>query len=219
MDLGKTLTDGLTGAAVGLTGGPIGAVVGLLGGVAPDLFGLIAPHLAGAHGAEVAQAVMTAVGAVAGDNPTAAAVAGLTPELRASLSAQLATIALQAEQAKLTDAASDRATVLATLQATLGDVANARSQTLSLAQNGTRETWTPAILSYLVIGMAFLGSGALVWLLLASQGVPTVVVAIVSNVSGSMWALAGAAAQYWLGSSSGSARKDVMLYNSRPAAQ
>lgn len=218
MDLGQTITDGLTGAAVGLTGGPIGAVVGLLGGVAPDLFGLIAPHLVGARGADVAQSVVAAIGAVAGANPTAAAVAGLTPELKATLAAQLANIALQSEQAKLTDAASGRSNDLATLQATLGGIVNARAQTLELSHGGTRETWTPAILSYVVIGMAFVGSAAMLALLLAFQGMPTAVVAILSNVIGSMWGLAAAATQYWLGSSSGSARKDVMLYNSRPAA-
>jgi hypothetical protein len=137
VDLGKTLTDGLTGAATGIVGGPIGIVAGLLGGVLPDFLQLLGPHAAGPQGQAVANAVVQVVSAATGTaNPTSANIIGLDPAAQADLKVKLAEIYAQAQANERADQAAQRANDLAVMQAGLADVQSARAHDVAIQASG-----------------------------------------------------------------------------------
>lgn len=213
MDIGKTFLDGLTGVATGIVGGPIGMVAGLLTGVAPDLLGLFAPHLAGPQGAAVAQAIVDVVSAATGaPTPTAASVAGLSPDARAQLQVQLATIAVQAEAGRQADAASARAAELATWQAQLADVAGARAQTIALAGMKSNIAWAAPVVSVTVL----LTFGAMIAMLFI-RPIPPGSEALANVMLGSLATMASGVVAYWIGSSAGSKQKDDTIQQGQAA--
>jgi hypothetical protein len=207
MNFGDTIEHGLAGAAAGIVGGPIGMALGLIGGIAPDLLGLFSPHLAGPEGTAVADAVVAAVTAATnGEAPTAAAVAGLSPDQRAQLQVQMATIAVQAEAARLADAAAARATELAALQAGLADTAGARAQTVDLAKEKSPIAWGAPIMSAIVLTTF----GAMLGCLMTFK-IPESALALANVMLGTLAAMATQAANYWMGSSAGSHGKDETI--------
>jgi hypothetical protein len=216
MDFGKMLSDGFTGALGGLAGGPLGIVAGLLTGVAPDLFSTFLPHLAGSHGEDVAGAVISAVATATGiEKPTPADVKGLSPDARAALQAQLATIAMQAEKNRLDDLASERAAEIAKLQASLIDTQSARSMEETLAASHSALAYGSVVVSVVIIA-AF---GTTLICVLTGHVPEAASGAFGSVVMGTLTAMATQVANYWLGSSSGSRGKDLALANSMPVPQ
>jgi hypothetical protein len=213
MDVGKVLTDGLTGVLGGIAGGPIGMALGLLTGVAPDLVGLFAPHLAGPQASDVAASVVQVVAAATGKpNPTPSVVAGLTPEQRADLTVRLQQIAVQAEGQRLAADAAQRAGDLATLQAGLADAVSARDQTIALAKAGSVIAYGAPLMSAIVLS----SFGVIAWLVMF-RAVPPGSETLAAGVLEALKLLSVTIVGYWCGSSAGSARKDDTLANAQTA--
>lgn len=158
--------------------------------------------IAGDTGGRVAGLAAEAVRAVTGtDDPAEAAqaVQALPPAEAASLRIRLAEIARAAE-------ADARAAELETFRATLADVQNARGQTVELARAGSQVQWAPVLVSAIVL-LAF----ALMAAAILFKAVPAENREAAMLMLGSLSTFAGAAVQYWLGSSSGSAAKNALL--------
>jgi hypothetical protein len=213
MDLGKTVLDGLTGFVTGIAGGPIGMIAGLLGGIGGDVLPALLPHLAGPQGEDVAKAVVSVVAAATGiAQPTAASVLGLTPDARAALQVQLAQIAMQAESNKLADAAGQRASDLANLQASLIDTQSARAQTVDLVKAGSPIAYGAPIISVVVL-VAF---GVMAWLVMF-RAIPPGSETLAAGVLEALKLLSVTVVAFWCGSSSGSRAKDATLASAQTA--
>jgi hypothetical protein len=167
----------------------------------------IGKWLFGDKGEAVAQDVAQAVQTVTGTSDPDGAHAALArdPQLASQLRVQLAQIAAAQD-------AAQRQAELAELQASLGDVQNARSQTVALAQAHSSVQWGPVVVSVAILA-AF---ATLVWALLTKQ-LPPGVEAAQQMVLGALVSGFTAVVSYWLGSSSGSARKTELLYSSTPS--
>lgn len=74
-------------------------------------------------------------------------------------------------------------------------------------------------IAQLTVSVAVLAAFACAAVLVLSHGVPPTAEAIANVVLGTLGALASAVVNYWLGSSSGSARKTELLANSIPVEQ
>ena len=162
--------------------------------------------IAGDTGGRVAGLAAEAVRAVTGtDDPEQAqrAVEALPPAEAAGLRIRLAEIARAAEN----DA---RTAELETLRATLADVQSARGQTVDLARAGSQVQWAPVLVSAIVL-LAF----ALMAAAILFKAVPAENREAAMLMLGSLSTFAGAAVQYWLGSSSGSAAKNALLLPQR----
>ncbi|MBV9784760.1 MAG: hypothetical protein JO264_13205 [Acidisphaera sp.] len=173
--------------------------------VAPE----IGRWLFGSGGGKVADAVSTAVSAVAGttDPDAVAAIMAGKPELATQLRVQLAQIAAQAE-------AASRTSELDELKAQLADVGGARSQTVALAQAGSRIAWSPAVLSAIVL-LAF---ATMIYVVL-TRTVPEGSAPLANVLLGTLAAMAAQVGNYWLGSSAGSSAKDVQVQQMAEAAR
>lgn len=213
MNLGQTAIDALNGAAAGISGGPVGMVLGLLSGIGGDVLPALIPHLSGPQGKTVAAAVVQAVSTATGaPDPTPANIADLAPDAKADLQVKLATIAAGAEQNRLAAAEAARAAELEALKAGFADTENARDQTVDLARANSAIAWGSVVVSVVIV-LAF--AAALVVVLTgrlsAADG------QIASILIGTLASMATGVANYWLGSSSGSHAKSLMLANSVPA--
>lgn len=201
-DVGGALTDAGAGAVKGLvTGGPVGALIGAVTGVLPD----IGSAIFGKNGSTVMASVQSAVSQVTGNaSPTAADVAGLTPDQQAQLRAQLAQIAATEEQ-------SARAEQVALLTSQLGDVQSARQQTVALAAAKSSAQWGAPVVSILVLATF----GTVMFLALDHQ-LPPGNETMLNMLMGSLAAMASSVVAYWVGSSAGSQAKNALLANSVP---
>lgn len=161
----------------------------------PDLARAIAGDTAG----KVAEAAASAIAAVTGTDDPSEARNRLDgdPALAAQVRIRLAEIA--AEQAR-----AERQADLEEQRAMLADVQSARAQTVALAQAGSAVQWAPVIVSIVVLA-AFAGMG---WAILG-KAVPTENKEAALLMLGNLSSFAGMAVAYWLGSSAGSARKDM----------
>lgn len=175
----------------------MGALIPLALTVAPE----IGRWLFGSGAAKTVDAVGAAVQAVTGtaDADAAAATLAGKPELAVQLRTQLAQIAAQAEQAQ-------RQSDLDTLKSQLADVAGARQQTVSLAQAGSRIAWSPVLLS----GIVLLAFAAMIYIVL-TRSIPDGSGPLANVLLGTLAAMAAQVGNYWLGSSAGSAAKDVQV--------
>lgn len=205
------VTDALSGAAKGAAAGaflgPVGAALGGVLGAAPGLLDLLGVHLFGANGEQVAQAAQAAVSAAVGKpDPTAAEVAGLAPDKMAALRVSLAQIAAQQESQRTAAANAAEQTQLDMLKAQLADIANARSQTVSLAQAGSAIAWGAVAVSVIVLA-AF----ALVCWVVLTRALPTGSDQAATLLLGALSAMGSAVVSYWVGSSAGSAHKTALL--------
>lgn len=202
MDVGKAVEDGITGAAVGAAGGPIGVAMGLVSGLAPDLITAFLPHLAGPQGGLIASSVVQTVASVIGAaNPTPGAVTGLTAEARADVQAKLATLVVQAEQAKQVG--------IATITT---DVQSARSQTKTLLQAHSLLAYGAATISIVVL-LAF---GLVSWLVMF-RAVPPGSEQLMQGVLEALKLMSVTVVGYWCGSSMGSVTKDATLASAQTA--
>ena len=86
--------------------------------------------------------------------------------------------------------------------ATLSDVASARNQTVELAQAKSPIAWGAPVVSTVVL----LTFGLMLGIIL-SHSLPVGSEALANVMLGTLAAMATAVAQYWVGSSAGSARK------------
>jgi hypothetical protein len=183
----------------------MGALIPLAISLAPE----IGKWLFGDTGEKTAAAVAQVVQSVTGttDDQVAQQSINSNPQLAAQLRVQLAQIAAQQEQAAR-QADIDRMT------AQLKDVADARSQTVALAQAKSAVQWAPVIVSFVVLATF----GVVMWCAL-SRTLPAGSETILNMLLGTLAAMATSTVSYWVGSSAGSAQKNDMLYRSAPAGE
>lgn len=185
--VGTALRDAGKGALTGAALGPVGAAGGAALALALDLV----PDLAKVVGIDpsAAQKAVTAVQAITHGEEPAAALAD--PEAMTSLRVELAGIVADHEAA-LADTAQKE------LAARLADVANARAATVQLASANSRLAWGAAVVSAVLL-VAWFAS-----MLAHYRGWPP----LSADDGATLRNLALLVAGYWVGSSSGSARKD-----------
>jgi len=154
----------------------------LLAAVLPAVAPWLMRQFAGEHAATAAYAAADAIAAVAGTDDPAEAAARLEADAaaRATLLVRLAEIAAQREAQQL------------------ADVANARTQTVHLAQAGSPLAWGAAVVSGAVMGLFAFAVIGQAW----GLAVPDLTMRLIEYA---VIAVLG----YWLGSSAGSARKDA----------
>jgi hypothetical protein len=185
-------------------------LIPLILNLAPQLAGMIF----GSKGAEatvkVAAVVQSVVGDVADLNApggVAAAVAHIqsNPQVAADLSAKLADLQVQMQKEQDDAALAMRQDALDELKAELADTSSARDMAVQLAQTHSGLAYGGVVVSVVIV-LAF---GATTYAVLtdhlgSSNGFGSVLV-------GTLAAMATQVANYWLGSSQGSASKNAML--------
>lgn len=187
-----TVVPGIGNAVGGAAGGVIGGVAGLIG----NLFPAVGEMLDGPNGAEVAPVVEKIVQDAVGSTEPGVVTAKLAvdPALNADLAARFKAMA------DLDAAYTER------FKAALADVADARKQTVALAESRNPLAWGAAIVSVIVL-VAFGGVITLTLLRAIPPGSETVL----NVLLGTLAAMATSVVSYWCGSSVGSARKDSIL--------
>jgi len=182
----------------------MGALIPLAISLAPE----IGKWLFGSKGEQTAQAVAQVVQTVTGttDDAVAQQVIARDPTVAAQLRVQLAQLAAQQEQVA-------RQADLDALKAQIGDVQNARAQTVALAQAKSAIAWAPPIVSIVVLATF----GLVMWAAL-TRALPAGSETILNMLLGTLAAMATSVVGYWVGSSAGSERKTDLLYNSTPVA-
>jgi hypothetical protein len=192
----EALLSGAKGAAAGSVGGPIGAAAGGLIGLASSLV----PHVFGEDAKPALQAVAQAITG-ATDEAAQVEVLSSDPAAIAQFKVQALQIAADREAAQL-NAQNDEIT------ARLADVANARQQTVQLAQAGSGLSWGAPVVSVIVAVGFFAAFAALMWVrAIEDAGVS----AMVNMMVGGLVSALTTVLSYWLGSSAGSRRKTDML--------
>jgi hypothetical protein len=168
----------------------------------------IGKWLFGDAGEKTATAVVAAVQAVTGttDEAVASHVLSANPTAAADLRVKLAQIAADREKVQSDAAAAEFA-------AQLRDIADARAQTVALAQNHSPVQWAAPIVSITVLGTF----GAVMYLAL-TRSLPVGSETLLNMLLGSLAAMATSVVGYWVGSSVGSAQKTELLYRSTPPA-
>jgi hypothetical protein len=143
------------------------------------------------------------------------AVAGAlgVPATPDAVSTALATGDADALKAKLSDLESARQTELAAYQAQLGDVADARKQTVTLAHDGSAIAWGAPIVTAAVL-LTF----ALVMFAVTFRGIPPGDNSVIIGLVETLKVLSVACVSYWVGSSSGSKRSSDTIRNIAQAA-
>lgn len=127
------------------------------------------------------------------------ALKGLPPEQLANLRLKLAELAAQ-------ERAAVRAAELAELKEHIQNTVNARQQTVDLARMGHAMAWAPAVVTCIVL-VTF---GIVLFLVLTAK-IPAGQERLADTLVGILGTLAVTSVTYWVGSSSGSARKDTLL--------
>jgi len=192
------------------------ALLPLVLSLAPQLAGLVF----GSKGGEATAKVASVVQAVTGADPTnpdgaAAAVAAIQgkPEVALALQQKLAELhqAMQAEADRESD--QTRADALAELKTRLEDTAGARAQTVTLAQAKSPLAWGSPALSAIIL----ISFGVMLYLVVTSTGISEKTMPMANVLLGTLAAMATQVANYWLGSSHGSAAKDAVLADAQQA--
>lgn len=197
----SALLAGGKGAAAGMALGPVGAAAGGLIGLASSLV----PHIFGDDAKPALAAVAQAITGVT-DEARQVQILSTDPAAVAQFKVQALQIAADREAAQIT-AQTDE------LTARLADVANARQQTVQLAQAGSKMSWGAPVISLVVVVGLF---GALAALLYVGEIQDSGVSAMINMIVGGLVAGFASVLGFWLGSSSGSARKTELLANSVP---
>lgn len=170
------------------------ALLPILAALVPEVVRLIAGDRAGTVSAQVVDVVRTVVGS---DDPDAVQAAIADPAKATELRLALARLAAEREQA-------ERRAEIEALRAALADVGSARQQTVELARARHPMAWGAAAVSVLVLA-AF---GAAVWVVL-TRALPAGSQEVALYTLGALQTMATAVVTYWVGSSAGSARKDM----------
>jgi hypothetical protein len=164
------------------------------------------PHVFGDDAKPALAAVAQAITGTT-DEARQVEVLSSDPTAIAQFKTQALQIAADREQAQLNAQSDD-------LAARLGDLANARQQTVQLAQAGSKMQWAAPVVS-VVIAIGFFAT--LVTLTYYGKPLDPFVANIINMLVGALILGFGQVCNYWLGSSAGSARKDDQLANSVPA--
>lgn len=178
------------GAAAGAVLGPVGAAVGGLVGLGLSIAPEIGKWLGGDGGEETARRVTNVIQDVAGtsDPDLAAAAIGDDPAKAMSLRVQLAHIAADRE-------ADWRQHELDTLKAHIADTQDARDMSVEMARERHPLAYGAAVVTLLILGL-------FAYTLIAASPVE-------ADMRETLKVLAVAAATYWIGSSRGSASKEL----------
>jgi hypothetical protein len=202
---------------MGSVAGPVGAVVGGLGGLVVDIVPEVGRWLFGDSGEKTAGLVAQALETVTGTSDADAAqkVLGQDPEAVSQLRLQIMAIVAQQQAEADRAAEAQRAADLAAFQAAAADRAGARSQTTMLAQLHSGLAWAPAMLS----GIILVVFGVLIFVVLTKSTLSTDSLPLANVLLGTVAAMATQVANYWLGSSSGSATKSDQMAALSAAAQ
>ncbi|MBV8402201.1 MAG: hypothetical protein JOZ17_26290 [Acetobacteraceae bacterium] len=217
MDVGDALASAVKGAAAGAVAGPVGAAVGGIGGLVVDIAPEVGRWLFGGSGEKTAGLVAQAVESVTGTRDVDAAqrVLAQDPAAVSQLRVQLATIAAQQQAEADRAAEAQRAADLAAVKAAMEDRSGARAQQQALAQMHSSIAWAPAMLSAIIL-IAF---GILIFVVLTTHNFDGNSMPLANVLLGSLAAMATQVANYWLGSSSGSALKSDQITALSAAAQ
>jgi hypothetical protein len=209
MNIIDTLIDAAKGAAVGAAAGPVGAAVGGLGGLVVDIAPDLGRWLFGKAGEKTAGLVAQAVETVTGTNDAEAAqkVLARDPEVVSRLRVQLLMIAAQQQTEADRAVEAQRAADLAVTQAAAADRAGARVQTATPARLHNPLAWAPAMLSGIILTVF----GVLIFVVLTNNSLTTNSLPLANVLLGTVAAMATQVANYWLGSSSGSAAKSDQM--------
>ncbi len=192
----------------------LASLLPLVLGMAPQL----AQHLFGTSGSEIAASVAGAVAAVTrsdlaapgGAEAAILAIQGKS-ELAVQLQIKLAEIAASAQVDANRAAEAQRLAELDAMKAAMADVASARSAEIALAQSHSSLAWGAPLLS----GIILLAFGGMLFVVL-TRAIPENSTALANVLLGTLAAMATQVANFWLGSSSGSASKSLLLANSMP---
>ena len=191
-------------------------ILPLILGLAPEIARWIGGSQAGTVTAAVAGAVRTITGT---DDPQAAAAA-LTADAgkAAELRVQLAKIASEAEaaqrqadleelKAELAAEAAARQAELESFKTSIADAQSARAQTADLAKQGSAIAWGAPVLS----GIILVSFAFMVFYVLEVRDLNQSIAPLANVLLGTLAAMATQVANYWLGSSQGSSRKEAQL--------
>ena len=127
------------------------------------------------------------------------------------LQIKLAEIAASAQVDANRAAEAQRLAELDAMKAAMADVASARSAEIALAQSHSSLAWGAPLLS----GIILLAFGGMLFVVL-TRAIPENSTALANVLLGTLAAMATQVANFWLGSSSGSASKSLLLANSMP---
>lgn len=169
--------------------------------IATALLPEIAKFLFGDKGEKTAEAVVGVVQTITGtaDVDQANEMLRDDPKLAAQVRVELARIVAEQE-------AAQRAAQVEALKVEMANVANARQTVVDLARVGSITHYAPAILSLVVLGMF----GVMTYFVV-TQGLPQESREQANILLGTLGAMAGAAVNFWLGSSIGSIVKTNIL--------
>jgi hypothetical protein len=179
--------------------------------LAPQLAGMIFGSKGGDATAKVASVVQNVVGAVAdlsAPGGVAAAVAHIqeNPQASSDLAARLADLHLQMQKEMDAEAQAQRQNALDELKAELADTSSARDMATNLAQAHSGLAYGSTVVSIvIVVAFGWTTYSVLNNHLSASDG------QFGSILVGTLAAMATQVANYWLGSSLGSATKNTLL--------
>ena len=191
------------------------ALLPLVLSLAPQLAGVIF----GSKGGEAADQVLGIVKTVVGVDPTtsegaAAAVAAIqgNPDAARELQTRLGELHLRMLTEQNREQDQQREDALKELQSRLTDVGSARSHTIALAGTNSPLAYGSMILS----GFILIAFSIMLYVVLTSQ-MPQDNSALANVLLGTLAAMATQVANYWLGSSSGSAAKNSALAGAQNA--
>jgi hypothetical protein len=139
-------------------------------------------------------------------DPAVQRAAASDPGIESDLRVQLAQIAADHEQA-MAEVRLDQ------IKAAVGDVANARTQTVQLAQSGSKIAWGSVTMTLTVMAI-----NAILVVVLLTRSYPAENKDIVLLLVGQVLGWGTAAVGYWLGSSSGSNDKSRTIADLSNAA-
>jgi len=201
--------DAVKGAALGAALGPVGAGVGAAVAVVSDVADAtgVTRWLFGPTGAATQAAVTQAVTTITGTSDSTAQGQVFESSPAAVQQLRLALAGIAAQRQAEADAAQ-----LAVLQAGFADTIGARSQTLGLATLKSPLSYSAAVVS-LVVLVTF----GVVMCAALTRALPPGSETILNMLLGTLAAMATSVVSYWVGSSSGSARKTELLSDRNPA--
>ena len=193
----------------------LAALLPLILGIAPQL----AEHLFGNNGGTIAAQVAGAVTAVTGSDLASpggveAAVLAIQgkSDLAAALQSKLADIAAAARVEMDREADATRQADLDLIKASVADISSARAAAVSLAQTHSNLAWGAPVLSSIIL-LAF---GGMLYVVL-TRSIPESSGALANVLLGTLAAMATQVANFWLGSSNGSAVKNALLASAQTA--
>jgi len=216
MNVTDALTSAAKGAAAGAIAGPVGAAVGGIGGLVLDIARTSASRCSAAAGKRPRTGGSGDRGSDRhqrrrGGADSAGAGSGGRLATAGAASDDHGAAAGRGGSRRRGAAGGD----LALLQADAADRAGARGQTAALVQARSRLAWAPAVLS----GIILVVFGSLIFVVLTKPSLPENGLPLANVLLGTVAAMATQVANYWLGSSSGSAVKSDQMAALSVAAQ